>query len=156
MTCVATFSEFADERLAAALHESAHAVVTLALGGKIVTVEIEPEPCANCQHLRDTTNDALVALAGPLAEWHAGGSEPTDAAWDVDMERAMAVAETISPEDPVAAFRNFLDKVQQLVEENWSQIRIVAAALLQRKRLTGDEVDEIGELGRFHGSSLRP
>ena len=71
-----------------AYHEAGHAVVALALGSRIISVEIEPKWLTRCHYERNEngqTNRTLTALSGPAAERRACGMpDDATAAWHID------------------------------------------------------------------------
>ena len=127
---------------ATAFHEAGHAVVALALGGKIKSVEIGSEPLTHCLHRRGTTHAAVVALAGGLAERRA---EPWGLSWGdrIDRQCAREVAERLAPADPLGQLQIFLDQAEALLDRHWREVEAVAAALLRRGKLTGQEIDDL-------------
>jgi hypothetical protein len=139
MADVATSSQSADERMAVAFHEAGHAVVARALGSKVVTVEIEPEPCANCLHPRGTTNAAVVALAGDQAERRAVPESEGSA--EVDFRTARDVAERLAPMIATELLESFRDQARALLDAQWPDVVSIAGALIARGRLTGAEID---------------
>lgn len=130
----------ASDAEAVAFHEAGHAVVALALGSKVRVVEIGPRPAAHCAH-RTPTNNAITALAGWLAEQRACPNSPWAA--DVDFEVACDSAEHLAPAASLEALKGFLDKAKALLETHWLEVEIVAAALLARGKLTGEEIDAL-------------
>ena len=125
---------------AVAYHEAGHAVVALALGGKVRLVEIGPRPHAHCLH-RTKTNKAITALAGDLAEQRACPNSTWDAF--VDLRVALDTAELLAPDEPLDALQEFLDRAEALLDRHWCAVEAVAAALLKHGTLTGAEVDAL-------------
>ena len=123
-----------------AYHEAGHAIVALALGSKVRSVSIAPS-LTRCAHRRGTPHNAIVALAGNLAEQRGCPGSNFDAF--VDLRCALDVAESLQPADPLALLQKFLDQADELLDERWGQVETIAAALLQRQRLTGDEIDAL-------------
>ena len=118
---------------AVAFHEAGHAVVCAALGGVVRSVEIAPRPHAHCFH-RNRADKATVALAGHLAE---ARSDPR-ATWGAgaDFKLAWDAAE-LGNRPPLDQLQVYLDRAQALLDRHWLQVEVLAAALVQRKQLSG-------------------
>ena len=132
------------ERRATAFHEAAHAVVCVALGGVVRAVELEPRPGALCLH-RSRIDRALTALAGNIAEQRACPNSPWNAA--VDSRCAFDVAESLS-DRPIAQLESFLYQAQAPLDRHWLQVEVLAAALVQRKRLSGRGLEVLFSMAR--------
>jgi hypothetical protein len=124
----------------AAFHEAAHAVVALALGGRVRIVEIGSRPHAICLH-RTAADKAITALAGDLAEQRSCPWSPWNA--NVDFEVACDAAEHLAPAASLEALKGFLDKAKALLEAHWPEVEAIANALLERGKLTGEEIDAL-------------
>lgn len=133
-----------DER---AYHEAGHAVAAIALGTPVkrasldrVTTWVRP----GCE--RAQRNEAIIALAGPLAEDRYQSYSLNEQAalsgsvWRTDLDNALR---RLRPADSLGLA---VREARGLVRQNWTSIEVLAAALLDRKALTGDEINAV--LGR--------
>jgi len=50
------------------------------------------------------------------------------------------IAKHLAPAAPLEALEGFLDQAQALLDRHWREVEKVAAALLGRGTLTGDEI----------------
>ena len=132
-----------------AYHEAGHAVAAVVLGTPIrratisVVTTLVKRGCPQAQR-----NDALIALAGPLAEDRYCGYSLVQQAqlwgsvWRTDLDNALY---RLRAADSLGVA---VKKTQQLVRENWRAIERLAQALQQSRRAyrgrdrRGDQVDE--------------
>jgi hypothetical protein len=158
----------AQELLARAVHELGHAVVAHRLGFKIEAVELDPQlrvvfpsedmvPASE----RDLHCMAVVCLAGPVATSRLTGRPLDEVLADVGADDAEKVRVPVdaSPEGHRSAFkRDALEGARVMVDQSWSAILRVARVLVERSKLSGDEIAELlkpseprGALGRRGG-----
>ncbi|MEM1062722.1 MAG: hypothetical protein AAGJ97_10405 [Planctomycetota bacterium] len=153
---------------ATAYHEAGHAVMTVRLGGEVVSVTVDPDRDDGPRRTGDLTTrwrraapdraaaverDVLVALAGPVAEMHYTGEAfhpATVAAWSADWATADAVA---AAEFPARAKRTaYLERVTRELyavfgqERLWQAVAGVADELLAHETLEDDEVRAVVEV----------
>ncbi|HEY6701787.1 MAG TPA: hypothetical protein VI137_13415 [Pseudolabrys sp.] len=148
---------------ATAYHEAGHAVVAAALRRKVHSITIIPDAEAHgrVRHespLRgirldfDGSNRArlraeeaiMIFLGGPIAErrafprslrhWHTHG----------DYTKATDISGSVcGSTEEESAFLNWLAiKTQKILDLRWNQIERIAAALIERRRLSGKEIVE--------------
>jgi len=156
---------------AAAIHESGHTLACLAAGWPLREVSIGPEPCGKGQTsigrcrpaidnlLRPDAGGKLrypndyrfrlryctYTLAGPSAEFVLLPDPPEKPCSD-DMKYAKEDAETIFPGDAEYQKRFILvagHDAARLVKRYCEEIKTVARALVERRRLTGRDVDRV-------------
>lgn len=152
-----------------ALHEASHAVAVLELGHTLVHVTIKMDyEAGSGGHVRSllsgagqgpndprppVIDDLVISLAGPLAQ-----KTPHDTrigSPDDDYMRAVrgAVMHSVAFPDS-GSINDILDRAtaraREIVEERRSDIRLIADALIEKEKLTGDEVVEIIARGSIH------
>src|SRR5450759_1801700 len=149
---------------ATAYHEAGHAVMTAACNRKIHSATIIPRDDANGgveheNHLRGIklkfnngyparlrAEDAImICLAAGIAQLRAFPRSLRRWHTHPDYVRAMSTARSIcgSP-DEAAAFLKWLDlRTHSILDVRWFQVEAVAAALVERKRLTGAEITRL-------------
>ena len=140
MTAVLEFDVF---------HEAGHAVIAHILGVPISRVTLHG--LSTRSRPQDQANQAIVAYAGPIAEdRHRRYSVEqhrqmwAGAEWRADLVNAVRY---LGDGDPKLA----LAQARQLVNEHWPSIELLAAALLARETLTGDEIAALlGSGGSIH------
>ncbi|SIT52649.1 Peptidase U35, phage prohead HK97 (modular protein) [Mesorhizobium prunaredense] len=163
MKMVSTSSQSADQLRATACHEAAHAIAAIRLGAAVGDVTIKPSLARGgadgyCQVSRMTAPYATAVIA---------------AAAECASRRLLDVGEAIrgsmvDRDDMGSAIRAYyfeqfgmaptrremvdigiriVSKAEALVGENWSLIERVAAELLVRETITGDDVRRIIEEG---------
>jgi hypothetical protein len=148
------------ESLAAiAHHEAGHAVATLKSGMKVVQVWISAVADARgnfgkVEHINPYFGQALedgdelsllgywelvIAMAGPAAERHYDQRRTMPASGRTEIENILSAADC-SEADKKKHFRTVKRYTKNLVSKEWPAIQRVAAALLERKRLSGDKL----------------
>lgn len=152
---------------AVAVHEAGHATIARVLGLDVRRVSAGDDPgvitrfpvrVSQPQWAKIVAGLLLVDLAGCSAERHATGTEPDGKAWQADRRNAISRALRLvldehqldddelndshrdEAEAIVAALR---PTAAALVERHWSKIERVAAALADRRILTGSDVDAL-------------
>ncbi|WP_310206361.1 M50 family metallopeptidase [Ancylobacter sp. 3268] len=147
-----------------AVHEASHAVVAVAVGGRVVSVTIDGQPRATHAGGLPRLDGVVITMAGPLGEGvlhHRSVYRPPDtevAIWS-DAARRCAVsgqcddcriAIFLAASTPdggafVATYRRAEDRTLALLDQPHirSAIREVAAELLTHGTLTGDAVHQI-------------
>jgi len=146
---------------ATAYHEAGHAVMTAACNRKIYSATIIPRDDAhgsvehenplrgiklkfnNGYPARLRAEDAvMICLAGGIAQLRAFPRLLRRWHTHTDYVRAVEIARSIcgSP-DEATAFLKWLDlRMRSILDVRWFQVEAVAAALVERKRLTGAEI----------------
>lgn len=128
-------------------HEAGHVIAAVALGTPVrratlhgVTTMVR-SGCPRAQY-----NEAVIALAGPEGETRRHGYSASQCAelwgssvWRDDLANALRHLDG-------AEIAPALHQARRLVNENWNAIEVLAAALLDRKELNGDEINAV--LGR--------
>ncbi len=154
---------------AVAIHEAAHATIARVLGLNVKRAAARPGDARvvtkyrvnvpKAQWAQTVSKLLLVDLAGCSAERRATGKFPDGKAWQADRRNAISRALRLvvldehqldddelndshrdEAEAIVAALR---PTAAALVEEPWAQIERVAAALADRRILTGSDVDAL-------------
>jgi hypothetical protein len=146
---------------ATAIHEAAHAVIALALGvavdyatviaddddvGHVLTGQARSEQPGDAVATFDgLVADAIISLAGPLAELHDNPSASDAEAWRGDIadiiERIVTALDLLGGDaDPAELIEGLHDQAARLVDENWHQIERLAEALQRDGFLTGDQI----------------
>jgi len=148
-----------------AFHEAGHTVIARRLGLSVPYVVLLPTddaeahtPSQSAEYLARNAdvatrvaaieNDILVVLAGPIAEFR---RRPTKsrAGWErgAPVPDEGGVIEVTLSEDDVAKvvllFERLCEKAKTLVDGNWPAITRVAEALLVRRFLNQDDIDEL-------------
>lgn len=128
--------------MAAAIHESAHAITARVLGHKVgrVTLTTDAARAGNCEvHQRfGGKPDPRVAYAGPWAEamFRNGGGVPTSAAVRRSLASNGNDAKVITASGEPAPL-----KVPRLVTDCYGSIRALARELFVRGEINQDDVD---------------
>lgn len=137
-----------------AYHEAGHAVVALARGCVVHSVEIAPCTSARgnsgelCFERKGDTllqavDEAMICLAGAIAQARAcPGSRRGNT---VDLQLAHAAATYVSS-NPRAFLQRLRFETQKLLDRRWHHVEVLAAELLVRKRLTGAEIGALFSL----------
>jgi hypothetical protein len=130
----------AEEQTLTAVHESGHAVVARAIGHGVVSVSLDG---ARTRYRRGEPHahlcEAMVALAGPLAEQHYRPTTPAEREalrrdqWRSDLDHARHHVAGCG-----AAGQWVGRQVRALVRRHWSAIVRVAEALAQRGTLSNE------------------
>jgi len=149
-----------EDLAAIAHHEAGHAVATVKSGMKVVQVGISAVADARgnfgkVEHINPYFEQALedgderlnrlgywelvIALAGPAAERRYDQRRTMPASDRVEIEHILSAAGG-SEGDKKKFFRAVKRDTKNLVNEEWPVIKRVAAGLLERKRLSGDEL----------------
>jgi ATP-dependent Zn protease len=150
-----------------AFHEAGHAVVGYVVGGTITHASIVSGAGHSgkvridhpgVSRVEECGRDARIALGALAAEMKRKGGtyEGIGATMDKFMARELLVeAATLQGDDPDAVLRtsiqNAMDEATAIIEEHWNAVEALAAELLQRKSLTGEEAEEV--LDRLIGRS---
>lgn len=160
-----------------AFHEGSHAVVTQAIGVGVTSVTIDGQPSSGRQAGAGYEASTIIALAGTvgerwarrqvylhtddhLAEFHERVCTKAAGGWcDLcDAVRSAALAtDDLGRELVFASFRTLEARAIEIVQTPvvWRAIRYVAAALMERGTLTGDDVLAITsqhfQFGEFKG-----
>ncbi len=144
---------------AAAYHEAGHAVAAARLGRALERVSIDAEPVETCcgtpalppghgqeAWLREETVDifgdwAVVHLAGAAAATIGAGTADDKSA-EIDIQCATDLLDYLSddPEDTPRLVTDAAGQADQLLRASWSEIELVASALVEQRSLTADEV----------------
>ena len=150
----------ADEDRIAAFHEAGHAVAAWAqgIGVEYATIEheegergriaLEQEP-GLLTSVAEMERLIRVSLAGPMAQQRACGDAEIDqerAGADMIIVRALFIVITGGNIDRFPQFITRLrDETEALIFEplNWARVLSVAAALVERRTLTGDELRDV-------------
>lgn len=150
----------ADEDRIAAFHEAGHAVVASAQGVGIEYATIEHEEGERGRIALDQEPGLLasvagmerlirVSLAGPIAQQRACGDAAIDqerAGADMIIVRALFI---VISGGNVAGFPQFITRLRAETEAlifeplNWARMLSVAAALVERRMLTGEELHDV-------------
>jgi len=129
-----------DDRNAAAYHEAGHAVVALALGYRCYSVAIEDGGRAVCD---EPAEHALALLiASFIAEAKCTGEADI---WrdEEDRVRAADLALWIARGDMNTAsslLSTVTEQTRARVEEHWAEIETIANALVEKRKLSGEEI----------------
>jgi ATP-dependent Zn protease len=130
-------------RQRAAVHESAHAVIALAHGATVVELTVHPTTGAGMSRTRNEPlskfDRAVISLAGDAAERLSFAN--TSSGDDHDFEDALDLV----PGDVIAAQTRARNLVGDL--DTFRAVQRVAAELVARGTLTGDDVDRAIERG---------
>jgi hypothetical protein len=150
----------ADEDRIAAFHEAGHAVAAWAQGigveyatiaheeGERGRIALEQEPCLLAS-VAEMERLIRVSLAGPMAQQRACGDAEIDqerAGADMIIVRALFIVITGGNIDRFPQFITRLRaETEALIFEplNWARVLSVAAALVERRTLTGDELRDV-------------
>lgn len=158
-------------RRAIALHEAAHAVVTVVLGRKVGAVEILPDGGA-CETYRGPfIEDACIPLAGPIATeictgnftastpqelWAAAAEEHHGYNLDLNetLDIVVGVVKEMESRIPAMTDREITQKTRKrlnhvykktgaLVQRHWPTIETIAQALVTHGKLDGNQVEAL-------------
>lgn len=126
-----------------AYHEAGHAIVALACGFTVRSVSITP--AAELRILSSswrplTREAAMVALAGNIAQ--ARACPGTRGGEGVDQQIAYKAARFVHWSPPRLLARLHV-RTRRLLDQRWHYVELIAAALLERGRLTGEEIDAL-------------
>ena len=141
-------SDFAHQGSRAAYHEAGHCAAAITYGIPIIAVTIEADAGHLYRgHYRERADLALecmvtFCLAGPAAEeFFCGPIEDGADRADYEMARHY-LKRQFTPLQLATEFERLRDAAHRLVRTPWAQqrIRLLAAALLRRGTLTGDEI----------------
>jgi len=152
------------ERQLLAYHEAGHAVIAWARSVRLRSVQLHEDSglSVDAQHFlmydpvtmsasqwQHAKTKALILLAGEAAErgfqdLH-GACVEGDWAESDRQEFDSLIEDLFGDEGPVAAFSRpaLVREVDCLIEENWGRIEKLAAALIERRHLTGAEAEAI-------------
>ena len=162
----------ADEDRIAAFHEAGHAVVASAQGIGIEYATIEHEEGEHGRIALDQEPGLLasvagmerlirISLAGPIAQQRACGDAEIDqerAGADMIIVRALFI---VISGGNIDGFPQFITRLRAETEAlifeplNWARMLSVAAALVQRRMLTGQELRDVISAVRV-GGDLSP
>jgi hypothetical protein len=132
-----------DDRKILAYHEAGHAIVALALGYRCYSVAIENGGKAVCDEPAEHALALLIASFIAESRWRG-----EDDIWrdEVDRVRAADLALWIARGDidtASALLSTVTAQAKARVEEHWPQIEIIANALAEKGRLTGEEISTL-------------
>lgn len=145
----------------AAYHEAGHVVVATELGGRVVSVTLDPEaPDVGPAREGDVTvewpqgrsprADLFVALAGPVAEMIYRDDEADASvlrAWSEDYRFANAALARMakSQEERAQLFQIAVNEVRRLLDRDdlWTVIGDVADALMAHEELDAEMVADV-------------
>jgi hypothetical protein len=149
---------FPADGMSAAIHEAAHAVVAVVIGLRVLstTLAIDSDPPRN-SYTRLTfsrrsraVDPVVVNLAGQAAEVMFGKKQGdwrrmtvTDGTSDIELATLAAGFATDTHAEAVALLDHLWAVTLRLVRRRRDTIERVAAALLDRETLQGDEVREL-------------
>ena len=88
-----------------------------------------------------------------MAEQRHTGLDPWPTA-DTDLRRARSIAATIAGDLAAAWFEQRRLEASWLVADHWNVIRLVAATLLERETLSGDEIAALFERETLFGDEI--
>jgi len=138
------------ELRAVSYHEAGHCVTALTIGCPVHAIAIAP--CCGEQRLgeltvtfsknkvRAATEATMVTLAGSIAQLKAcPGSLRGE---DVDLEIAYDAA-TYLASNPQSFIELMRFRTNKLIERRWRSVEVIAAALLRRGNLTGQEIETL-------------
>jgi hypothetical protein len=134
------------------IHEAGHATIARHLNTRVITVT---PTIVRTEYRRGpgvARIAAIIAMAGPMAEYRHAGMTSEDAArawttiWRTDLRHCIERLDAAGG-GPVTPVRG---EAERLVRRHWASIERVADALLERGRLSGAEVDALlgGAIGR--------
>jgi len=139
------------EDLKTATHEAGHAVIRHALGGTIFAVGIVNDATASGVCVREGSLDLLdnvvYLLAGGIAERKFSGGRRRDGdAEDYESARRLVAGRwKTTPDDP--RVEAMLARISILaaarVTEHWPWIQRVAAEMVRRRVLNGDDIERL-------------
>lgn len=134
----------------AAFHEAGHIAVAWALQATLYETDIRHDPPFNGRAVYGITGDIgasveriIATLAGPTAQRRFAPRE--DDCGGEDRERAAQHLIALCRHEAAATIvlRHCQAEASRLVAVNWDAVEAVAAALLDREFLTGDELNAI-------------
>lgn len=157
------------DRDSAAYHEAAHAVVAMAqgMGVRSISTESIKEVVGKIELLDDgplrtvreklalgtklASRDVLLveqhvraSLAGEIAQNRFAPQSVAHLHPSSDMEALKLLNLVAGSERELEAWIDLLRiQSEQLVEQNWKSVEVIAKALVERPRLTGDEVVDV-------------
>lgn len=129
-----------------AIHEAGHAVVAIALGLEVYSVDITTRLVILRRHSTlDPAKAVLWHLAGPAAESLAFGViDEEGATVDRATARQEAFGVTLDLDSRDALVESSWTDIRKLLAARWLDVERVALALLEgRGRLTGDELRDL-------------
>lgn len=150
-------SRIQDVDTAVAVHESGHAIVARALGIDVMsTSAIGALTRTRWRGGTAALAIPMIDLAGPAAE-HAYLRRTV---WRADLENArrrvlQIVALRHGVEDADELVARLAAQAAALIEQNWSKIEIVAAALSEDQTLSGADIDALLKCA-LEKTALRP
>ena len=145
----------------AAYHEAGHVVVATELGGRVISVQLDPEaPDEGPVREGDVTvewpdgrspkADLWVALAGPVAEMIYVDGDPDPSivtAWSGDYSQANAALSRMgkTAADRQRILREAVDDLHRFLmrDDLWTVIGDVADALIAHEQLDVDLLDDV-------------
>jgi hypothetical protein len=141
-----------------AYHEAGHVVFAMAQGRPVIEVAVAddgdgenfggtvygPRPESDLSFRERVWNAATLALAGPVAEVIATGIEnPEGAADDLADARRLALLVCKNDADAAVWLADVRRHLDRLTRGAWCVIEPVAEALIERRRLSGEEVRQV-------------
>ena len=150
-------------------HEAGHAVIAFKLELKVRSVSIAATGGITkiTWGRTCTENRILATLAGPHAQrryaprshWRSRSHTGFDSGYDFDNVTTL-IYDTHGKGKVAEAYWRYVEAhVEQLLEQHWESIKLLAEALLRRETLTGEEMRELfwHEFQRVHhGRSTTP
>jgi hypothetical protein len=140
------------DRYELAMHEAAHAVAAVRLGGIVRSVEIAPDSRSGFAVVKDPDDPfagGVIAFAGMAADECTSGdplefgfNSPPDNPW-CDGACVASYAKQANPEEPLTAVRDMFRAARKLVREEWATITELAAEVMRSGTVSGDEVRRI-------------
>jgi hypothetical protein len=123
------------DEMVIAVHESAHCVMSVVLGWRVRSVQLDPPRFDLVDELSDARRDHIRILAAGCAGELLLGREPVGGGTD-DPE----IASLLDATDNEAALRR---EVKLFIASNYPAVLRVARALLRKGYLDGEEIEQL-------------
>jgi hypothetical protein len=123
-----------------AIHESAHAVIALAIGMRVSSITMHAAKTLHPRSRSGRQKNAIAAFAGPLAEARYCNLSADEKArlWREDWAGDLR---NIFKHDDIGPIEPLRELAEELVGKHWAAIMRVARALHTRGTLSGDQVE---------------